>query len=491
MESPLFRDIQLLWTSPFDGSGTEGRSQWVNERTEGLVTRSDVSIEVMIVSLLAVALLLAMTGLVAVIILLARPSGAAERLDHLIREELGRARDEARASSAEVRQEVLSIVTGLGDGLRNEVVHMRDGQKTQLDAVAEALHRFEENTERRLSEHSVRIDQRLEAIRQNNDQQLESMRATVDEKLNDTLEKRLGESFRQVSERLEQVHKGLGEMNALAMNVGDLKKVLSNVKMRGGWGEVQLESLLEQMLAPDQYVRNLVTRESSRETVEFAVKFPGKEGDGPLYLPLDAKFPLEDYQRLVDAIEAGDRELAEACARDLERRIRGCAKDIREKYINPPVTTDFAIMFLPVEGLYAEVLRRAGLADQIQRDFHVMIAGPTTLMAILSSLQMGFHTLAIEKRSSEVWQLLAAVKTQFGKFGGVLAKVKKSLDTASDRIDDVSKRSTMIEKRLKTVETLPDAEATAILQIAASPALDADIEDDESTTPELIPDSVA
>lgn len=392
-------------------------------------------------------------------------------------------RSEANENRQKHREEIATRLKESHESLIRTLTEMQNVQKQQIEAFRQEIERLSKSNQERLDAVRLTVDQRLEAIQQNNSQQLESMRATVDEKLNDTLEKRLGESFRQVSERLEQVHKGLGEMNALAMDVGDLKKVLANVKMRGGWGEVQLESLLEQMLAPDQFVRNLVTKESSKESVEFAVKFPGRDGDGPLYLPLDAKFPLEDYQRLVDAVELGDRELADACAKDLERRIKACAKDMRDKYINPPATTDFAIMFLPVEGLYAEVLRRAGLADQIQRDFHVMIAGPTTLAAILSSLQMGFHTLAIEKRSSEVWKLLAAVKTQFGKFGDVLAKVKKSLDTASDRIDDVSKRSTMIEKRLKTVEALPEADATAILQIASAPAIDVDVDDEGEDAP--------
>jgi DNA recombination protein RmuC len=356
-------------------------------------------------------------------------------------------------------------------------------QNEQIEAFRTELERLTGSTAERIEAIRKTLQERLEAIQQNNTQQLESIRLTVDEKLNETLEKRLGESFRQVSDRLEQVHKGLGEMQTLANGVGDLKKVLANVKMRGGWGEVQLEALLEQMLAPDQFERNVRTKESSRESVEFAVKFPGRDGDAPLYLPLDAKFPLEDYQRLVDAFEAGDAELVESFGKDLERRIKACGKDIRDKYINPPMTTDFAIMFLPVEGLYAEVLRRPGLADELQREMHVMVAGPTTLAAILSSLQMGFRTLAIEKRSSEVWKLLAAVKTEFGKFGGVLATVKRNLDNAANNIDKVAVRSRAMERKLRDVESLPEPDAAVLLQISASGVLTADITTEDSEFP--------
>lgn len=283
--------------------------------------------------------------------------------------------------------------------------------------------------------------------------------------MRDTIDTRLGDSFRHVAERLEEVHKGLGEMRALAAGVGDLKNILANVHTRGGWGEVQLGALLEQMLAPSQFERQFRPREESAHVVEFALKLPGRNGDGPLYLPIDAKFPLDDYQRLVDAVERGDREAAELHSRDLDRRIRTCAKEIHEKYVCPPLTTDFAILFLPVEGLYAEVLRRPALAEQLQRELQVMIAGPTTLAAIVSSLQLGFRTLAIEKHSSDIWRLLGAVKTEFGKFGSVLAKVKKSLEMAANRLDDVAVRSRAIDRQLKRVETLPEAETAAILEI--------------------------
>lgn len=300
-------------------------------------------------------------------------------------------------------------------------------------------------------------------------QDLDAIRRTVDE--------RLGESFARVTAQLEQVHKGLGEMQTLANGVGDLKKVLSNVKSRGGWGEVQLEKLLEQMLSPEQYERNVVTKETSREAVEFAVKFPGR-GDTPLLLPLDAKFPVEDYQHLVEALDRGDAEAVEAAGRRLETSVRNSAKTIRDKYVNPPVTTDFAIMFLPTEGLYAEVLRRAGLAEQIQRECGVLIAGPTTLTAILSSLQMGFRTLAIEKRSSEVWRLLEAVKTEFTKFGGVIDKVNRHLETARGQMDQLGVRTRVVSRKLRDVEQLPEPEAKLLLKL--SPA--AEVADEEEET---------
>jgi DNA recombination protein RmuC len=292
------------------------------------------------------------------------------------------------------------------------------------------------------------------------------MRATVDEKLQGTLEKRLGESFNQVSERLEQVHKGLGEMQALATGVGDLKRVLTNVKTRGVWGEIQLEALLEQILTPDQFERNVRTQENSAEAVEFAVKLPGRgEQDGRevVWLPIDAKFPIEDYQRLMDAQEISDLTTAEQAGKMLEATIKNCAKTICEKYLNPPVTTDFGIMFLPTEGLYAEVIKRTWLVETLQRECRVIVAGPTTLAALLNSLQMGFRTLAIQKRSSEVWKLLGAVKTEFGKFGTTLDGVKKKLDQASNTMDDAAKRSRAIERKLRNVEDLPSEEAHILL----------------------------
>ncbi len=299
------------------------------------------------------------------------------------------------------------------------------------------------------------VERRLQDLQADNNRKLEQMRATVDEKLHDTLEKRLGESFRQVSERLEQVYKGLGEMRSLAVGVGDLKKVLTNVKTRGTWGEIRLGAILEQILTPDQYDVNVATRKGSNDRVEYAVRLPGQDPSETVWLPIDAKFPQEDYQRLVDAQEAADREQAEKSVRSLEVRIKGEAKYIREKYIDPPHTTDFGIMFLPVEGLYAEVLRRPGLCDFLQREYRVVVTGPTTLAALLNSLQMGFRTLAVEKRSSEVWQLLGAVKTEFGKFGEVLAKTKKKLQEASNTIDSAQVRTRVITRKLSKIQDAP------------------------------------
>jgi DNA recombination protein RmuC len=321
------------------------------------------------------------------------------------------------------------------------------------------------------------------------------MRRTVDEKLQGTLEKRLGESFKQVSERLEQVHKGLGEMQSLAAGVGDLKRVMTNVKTRGTWGEFQLGAILEQILAPEQYDANVATKTGSGERVEFAVRLPGPNEDSStvVYLPIDAKFPAEDYPRLLDAQEAADPDALGAAAKGLETAIRGSARDICEKYISPPATTDFAVMFLPTEGLYAEVIRRTGLVEWCQRDCRVVIAGPTTLAALLNSLQMGFRTLAIQKRSSEVWELLGAVKTEFGKFGDVLGKVKKKLDEASKTVEQAETRTRVMNRALRSVEALPaaptalllgggEADAEALTDVEAEAAGAASTADAETTT---------
>ncbi len=299
------------------------------------------------------------------------------------------------------------------------------------------------------------VDLRLKDLQEDNAKQIDKMRATVDEKLQGTLEKRLGESFKLVSDRLEQVHQGLGAMQQLASDVGGLQKVLANVKMRGGWGEVQLGALLEQVLTPEQFARNVKTRDESSENVEFAIKLPGDENGAPVWLPIDAKFPTEDYHRLIAAQEKGDASAIEESMKSLETQLRRSAKDICQKYINPPRTTDFALMFLPTEGLYAEAIRRVGLVEQVQRDCRVVFAGPTTLAALLNSLQMGFRTLAIQKRSSEVWNLLAGVKTEFGKFGEALSTVKDKLDQAARQVDNVAVRSRAITKKLRDVEELP------------------------------------
>jgi len=320
------------------------------------------------------------------------------------------------------------------------------------------------------------VDLRLKELQNDNAQQIDKMRATVDEKLQGTLEKRLGESFKLVSDRLEQVHQGLGAMRQLATDVGGLQKVLANVKTRGGWGEVQLGNLLEQMLTADQFSRNVQTRDESSERVDFAVRLPGDENGAPVWLPIDAKFPTEDYQRLLAAQDRGDVDSIEGAMKGLETQLKKSAKDICAKYINPPRTTDFALMFLPTEGLYAEAIRRVGLVEQVQRECRVMIAGPTTLAALLNSLQMGFRTLAIQKSSSEVWSLLAGVKNEFGKFGGLLDGVKKKLDQASSQIDDVTRKSRNIEKRLNRVEELPSNPEPLLRELLPREEDDADIE---------------
>ncbi len=322
------------------------------------------------------------------------------------------------------------------------------------------------------------INERLGEIQQDNAKKLEDMRKTVDEKLQSTLEERLGASFKIVSERLEQVHRGLGEMQSLASGVGDLKRVLTNVKTRGTWGEIQLEAMIEQVLTANQYAKNMATRPGSSERVEFAIRFPGRDEDCPVWLPIDAKFPMEDYQRLVDAQDQADLAGIEQAAKALENRIRLEAKTIADKYLEPPHTTDFAVLYLPTEGLYPEVIRRPGLADSLQRDHRVTLAGPTNLLALLNSLQMGFRTLAIEQRSSEVWQVLGQVKTEFGKFGAVIEATEKKLQEASNKFSEVGRRKRAIDRSLKEVEALPIAGAVASSGSASLLADDLDDSDD-------------
>ncbi len=348
---------------------------------------------------------------------------------------------------------------------------MREEQASTLRRFGEAQHQqltqLAEGNERRLAEVRATLEQKLKDIEVNNAAKLEEMRRTVDEKLHATLEQRLGESFKLVSDRLEQVHRGLGEMQTLAAGVGDLKRVLTNVKTRGIWGEVQLQALLEQLLTPDQFAKNVATRPGSTERVEFAIALPGQNGDSntPVWLPIDAKFPREDYERLLDAQERADPVAVEEASKALETRIRLEAKTIADKYLAPPHTTDFALLFLPTEGLYAEVLRRPGLSDLLQREYRVTVAGPTTLTALLNSLQMGFRTLAIERRSSEVWQVLGAVKTEFTKFGDVLAKTKSQLETVTRSIDKAEVRTRAMARQLKAVEALPGEQAVELLGV--------------------------
>ena len=340
---------------------------------------------------------------------------------------------------------------------------MRSLSSAQELSIAQ-VKQLTETITRRLEEVRAVVDARLKSLQEDNGNKLEAMRATVDEKLQGTLEKRLGDSFRQVSDRLEQVHKGLGEMQTLASGVGDLKKVLTNVRVRGNWGEVQLGNLLEQTLTRDQYALNVPVTGEGRERVEFAIKLPGRtDDDKPVWLPIDAKFPQEDYQRLVDASERSDSDGVEAASKALADRVWRSAKDIRDKYIRAPMTTDFGILFLPTEGLYAEVLRRPGLADELQRELRIVIAGPTTLAALLNSLQMGFRTLAIQKQSSEVWKVLGGVKSDFGKFSDILDSVKKKLDSASSTIEDAQSRTVQIAKKLRKVEALPPGSQEPLL----------------------------
>ena len=389
-----------------------------------------------------------------------------ERQERMLREELARNRDEAQLSARQGREENASAVTVFGDSLLKRMSELAGLQKDQLDIFAGQLKSLTASNEGRMDKLRETLEERLRLSQDDTARKLELMRATVDEKLHDTLEKRLGESFKLVSERLELVQRGLGEMQSLANGVGDLKKVLTNVKTRGTFGEIQLASLLEQVLAPGQYEANVETRKGSGQRVEFALKLPGRDGTaaGVVWLPLDAKFPQEDYLRLVEAQDAGDVTAAAEASRQLDKAVRLMASNIRDKYLDPPHTTDFGVMFLPTEGLFAEVLRRPGLFDALQRDFKVMIAGPTTLAAMLNSLQMGFRTLAIEKRSAEVWNLLGAVRTDFSKFGQVLEKTSKKLQEAGNHIDAAAVRTRSIEKKLKSVQEMPGAEAAALLE---------------------------
>jgi DNA recombination protein RmuC len=339
-------------------------------------------------------------------------------------------------------------------------------QKTLSDTLTHQLSGLSESNARRMNEVRETLEKQLAQLQTTNAAKLEEMRLTVDEKLQTTLQARLGESFKQVADRLEQVHKGLGEMQTLAQGVGDLKHLLTNVKTRGIFGEAQLAALLEQVFVPDQYATQIATRPNSKNVVDFAIKLPGKSDDGaPLWLPIDAKFPNEDYERLLDAQGRADVAGAEAAGRALEQRIRLEAKSMVDKYVEPPFTTDFAILFLPTEGLYAEVLRRPGLMEALQRDHRVTLAGPTTLLAMLSSLQMGFRTLALEKRSSEVWQVLGAVKTEFGKFGGMLDKARAQTETVLKTLTDGDIRKRAMDRTLRQVEALPESQVQALLPI--------------------------
>jgi len=399
-----------------------------------------------------------------------------------ISEKLDGIRRESSTGAKQLRQEVISTLKDITNTTTKTMSELAKVQKTQLETMSSAIGKLSESNDKKLEDVRVTVESKLESMQKDNAKQLDQMRQTVDEKLQGTLEKRLGESFKQVSERLEQVHKGLGEMQTLATGVGDLKKVLTNVKTRGTWGEVQLGAILEQVLSPEQYASNVATKDGS-EHVEYAIKLPGQGpyNDEIVWLPIDAKFPVEDYQRLIEAQENTDIDKVEIAGKQLENSVKFCARAICEKYLNPPKTTDFGILFLPIEGLFAEVIRRTGLTEFIQRECRVVIAGPTTLWSILNSLQMGFRTLAIQKRSSEVWNLLAAVKTEWTKYGDVLDAVQKKLHQASDTIEKAKVRSRAVGRKLKDVQELPVNEASALLPSNVI-ELEDELEVDESSS---------
>ena len=476
-------------------------------------------------TLLIVLVALTALAVILLFILLARPRGGAvlrerldalrgdnERVERVLRDEQRAGRAELAQSfeqfrghvqaqldtvSAQQRQRIDEFSTRLGqliertdrggEALRNQLIDdartaRAEGQASlkqfseQLQASLKAL---TADNEKRLAEVRGTLDTQLKSLQTDNAAQLDRMREVVDEKLQKTLETRLGQSFGVIAKQLEAVQRGLGEMQTLAVGVGDLKRVLSNVKTRGTFGEVQLGALLEQVLTADQYASNVAVVPHSGERVEYAIRLPGQDGGAPVWLPIDCKFPIEDYQRLLDAQERADAEAAAAAAQALERRVRDEAKTIHGKYVAPPHTTDFAILFLPAEGLYAEVIRRPGLFEVLQREHRVTVAGPTTLTAILNALQMGFRTLAIEQRSSEVWRLLGQVKTEFGKFGGILEKAERQLNTVSKSIGEAGRKTRTISRSLRDVESLPAAEVQPLLQDAALQ----DFDDDETPEP--------
>ena len=400
--------------------------------------------------LILLIILIVLVILLIVLFLFAKkPADQSKHLENTVHDEFRATREESAKASRELREEISA-----GQGTSTA---------TLAKTISEMVNSQNENFERVRST----IETQLKNIQESNEHKLDQMRQTVDEKLQDTLEKRLGESFKLVSERLEAVQRGLGEMQTLATGVGDLKKVLTNVKVRGTWGEAQLGNLLDQFLSPEQFEKNVDPQKGGSERVEYAIKLPGnnKDSDNPVYLPIDSKFPTEDFQKLLEAQEQADPERVEEYSKALENRIKSEAKEIRDKYINPPVTTDFAIMFLPTESLFAEVLRRSEVAGFIQREYRVIVTGPTTCAALLNSLQIGFRTLAVEKRSSEIWKVLSAVRSEFGKFGDILSRVKKQLTSASNTIDQTEVRTRVMERKLRDVEQLPEKETSKMLEM--------------------------
>ena len=417
-------------------------------------------------ALLWLILLGTVVTVVLAIVLLNRGSRIFQGAGKEVRDELRTGREEARSAAKELREEVSGGLRSTSDTLSKTLESMGKVRQTQLEGMTKQLKELSDSNQGALDRIRTTFDSRVKELQEGNEKKLDEMRKTVDEKLHDTLEKRLGESFKLVSDRLEAVHKGLGEMQHLATGVGDLKRVLTNVKARGTWAEVQLGAILEQILTPEQYEKNVQVKDDSAERVEYAVRLPGPREDPAacVWLPIDSKFPQEDYIRLQAAAERADPDAVQRAADDLARTVRAAARDIHDKYVNPPSTTDFGIMFLATEGLYAEVLRQPALVDLPQR-YRVVVAGPTTLAAILSSLRMGFQTLAIEQRAVEVWRVLGAIKTEFGKFGDVLDKVKRQLNTATRTIEETGMRSRAMRRRLRSVEQLPEAEASAILAL--------------------------
>ncbi|MDI1270577.1 MAG: DNA recombination protein RmuC [Polaromonas sp.] len=410
--------------------------------------------------------------------LLAGLAAGNDKLERELRREIG---DSSRASRQELATSFATfqqtLVQQSAEAIRTQNAQIDSFsqqltllQKTLSDTLTTQLQSVSESNARRMGEVRETLEKQLAQLQQTNSAKLDEMRQTVDEKLQTTLETRLGESFKQVADRLEQVHKGLGEMQTLAQGVGDLKHLLTNVKARGIFGEAQLSALLEQVFTVDQYAAQVITRRGGKNPVDFAIRLPGRSDNGdPVWLPIDAKFPNEDYERLLDAQQRADVLGAEVAGKALEVRIRMEARSISEKYIEPPYTTDFAILFLPTEGLYAEVLRRPGLMEVLQREHRVTLAGPTTLLAMLNSLQMGFRTLALEKRSSEVWQVLGAVKTEFGKFGDVLAKVKSQTETVLNTLSSAEQRSRVMGKALRNVEALPELDSARLIPMDRDP----------------------
>lgn len=396
------------------------------------------------------------------------------RLEQSIKNEIAQNREEGVRNSKLDRQETSSTLKQFNESLLSQMKLIADLQKSQLDTFSNQLVKLTETNELSLNKMRETVEQKLKDIQSDNNVKLDQMRVTVDEKLHSTLEKRLGESFNSISQRLEALYKSLGEVQSLASGVNDLKKALTNIKTRGTWGEIQLGSIIDEILTKEQYSSNVPTKKGSNDRVEFAIKLPGNDDKNTcVWLPIDAKFPQEDYQRLIEAQEVGNKTAMEEASRQLEIRIKSEAKDIKEKYIDPPNTTDFGIMFLPTESLYAEVIRRIGLWETLQREYKVVITGPTTLAALLNSLQMGFRTLAIEKRSSEVWSLLGTVKTEFGKFGDILDKTQKKLQEASNSIDTAARKTRTIERKLRNVQELPQEEVGIVEELFETEEIEA------------------